>query len=301
MPIRRLPNILLSVTAVIALAGISPAATPNSPEKAPTTTITACGTVIDTPGTYILSYGLSCSNDGVDITSSNVTLQFMNNARFTACLGGCYPTQTAVKVYDPAGGPISNVNISGCCGSEFFPIGVSLAGAQNSQITGLSILFATTSVEINNSANGDPSRNDLITANGLTGTSWAIQANSLYSSTVIGNAGDDGLPTGGLGIGRQLLDGNNNVISGNSFVAMSIGIELGGTGSVGATHNTLEGNTAQGNTTGILVSTGADGNRFRANSVRLNSSLDINEGNASCGQDVWTKNLFTTANQTCIH
>jgi hypothetical protein len=301
MPLSRLLNILLSLLVTLALAGVSPAATPNSPEEPPIA-ITTCGTVISAPGTYTLGLGLTCTGDGVDITSSDVTFDLNGYYFFAPCISGCSPTQTAVKVYDPAGGIISNVNVIGGGGSSDYAIGVSLAGAKDSQVTGLSIANDYgVCMLVTASASGHPSLHDVISANVFGFCTVAgIQANSMYSSNVIGNM-CDGFGTLYLGVGIQLLDGNDNLFVGNNCTGFSTGIEVGGTGSIGAVHNTFIGNVAKYNQTGIAVSTGADGNRFTGNGAFFNVSQDVNEGNASCGSDIWTRNAFQTANDTCIH
>jgi parallel beta-helix repeat protein len=71
------------------------------------------------------------------------------------------------------------------------------------------------------------------------------------------------------------------------------GIEVGpGLGS--ATGNLVEGNTANGNSQGILVLDGATSNTIRLNTATGNSVVDLNDSNSACDANVWTTNTFIT-------
>jgi hypothetical protein len=268
----------------------------------PPTNVT-CGMVISVPGTYTIS-GLDCSapQDGVDITSSDVTIQFISGA--VLFCSGCPQsggTETAIRVYDPAGGQLSNVNILGAGGIEDYPIGISFAGVKDSQLSGISFNTVQSDIVLDNDANGDHSEHDLLTDNLSVSTlTGCVLGNSIYNSTFIGN-NCNGTSLGGIGIGIQILSGNGNLLVGNTADAFSVGIELGGTGSVGAANNRLTGNSLVSNTTGVLVTPPANHNRFQANYFYVNTGLDIDEGNPSCGTDVWAKDIFSTTNQSCVH
>jgi len=264
----------------------------------PPTSITTCGTVITTPGTYTVRAG-PCDGNGVVINSSDVTIE--DFGLDTGCIGGCGPTQTGILVFDPAGGPITNVRLlSGSV--EDFTIAVSFAGVQESQVTGVFMgNFSTTCLLLNADTDGDPSQDDVFTSNTLTACSGAdIAGNSINNSTFIGsqcygtNAGDT------LGVGIQILSGNGNTLTGNTCSGLAVGIELGGTGSTGATGNLLIGNTTTSNATGILVASPANGNTFREN-YSINQVLDMDDENAKCGTDIWRRDVFYSASQSCIH
>jgi len=266
------------------------------------TNVVACGMVITAPGTYTISGTLSCSGDGdgVDVNASNVTIQFTNGGYLncTGCpeSGG---TETGIKVYDPAGGALSNVNILGPGTIDDYPFGVSYFGVKNSQISAMTFSFGGLNISLNDDTNGDHSQDDVFTDNTTYSASAGDIVGTIYSSTFIGNA-LEGTIFGGTGFGIQILSGDNNRLIGNSSGAFSIGIELGGAGSTGASGNVLTGNHVSANTTGLLVMPPADGNRFELNFIYYNSTLDIDEGNASCGTDVYIRNIFGTANQSCV-
>jgi len=254
--------------------------------------------VISTPGTYVVPGFLECTGDGVDITTSDVTVEFAGGDLYCPCLSG---TQAGIRVYDPAGGTISNVNILGSGVIDSYPIGVSFSGVKTSQLSGIHFQFGGSNIVLNDDSNGDHSQHDLFTDNTFYSASAGnIVGNSIYDSTFIGN-NCGGTIDGGIGVGIQILNGNGNVITGNTSGGFLAGIELGGAGSTGAANNSFVGNYVTGNTTGVLVTPPANHNQFVANYIDGDTSLDIDEGNSSCGTDVWTKDIFSTANQSCVH
>lgn len=130
---------LLPIVGVVAILGelvIAPGvATAKSPSRAPDDL--TCGTVITTPGTYTISGTLNCTGpgDGIDISTSNVTIQFTNSG-YLMC-GGCPQsggTETGIKIYDAAGGPRSNVNILGPGTIYGWPFGVSYLGSRTRRL-----------------------------------------------------------------------------------------------------------------------------------------------------------------------
>lgn len=268
------------------------------PLQAPVTSITTCGTQITTPGTYSVTVS-HCSGDGIDITTSNVTLiaPFFITSQ---CTGGCSPSQTGILVSDPAGGPISNVRILGG-GVSSFGIGVSFVGVNQSQITGVQIgNFSPICLVLSSDSQGDVSHDNLFTANTFhICTSEGVRGNSVYSSRFIGNSFDGNFSSAGI-VGIHILNGTGNILTGNTCSNEAAGIELGGTGSIGATGNDLFGNTLTGNSTGILVGSASNGNTFRGNYSFRNSVLDIDEENTACGTDKWARNVFTSTNQSCV-
>lgn len=263
----------------------------------PATIITQCGTKITEPGDYTLAgYISGCSgSDGVDIETSNVTLDLAGFGFSTGCIGGCYPSQTGILVADPAGGPISNVRILG--GRVFdFAVGMSFFGVSYSQVTGVGLGdYSTTCLSLNENARGDHSHNNLFTADAFVYCSEGVQGNSVYNSKFIGNQ-CIGLANG-TGTGLHILNGSGNVLKGNTCAGETTAIELGG----GATGNILLGNQTYSSSTGILVGSGANGNTFIGNYSWGNKVLDIDEGNSGCGTDAWKRNVFKTTNQGCVH
>ena len=228
-------RLIVGVVAILGQLVIAPTlAIANSPGNAPTDV--TCGMVITTPGTYTISGTLICSapNDGIHINTSDVTIQFINNGYLTC--GGCPPsggTETGIKVYDPAGGPISNVRILGPGTIDRYPFGVSFAGVKNSQISATFFNFGGLNISLNDDTNGDHSQRDLFTNNSFFSAATGDIVGTIYDSTFIGN-NLAGTSFGGIGVGIQILNGNKNRLIGNSSGAFLVGIELGGNGSTGA-------------------------------------------------------------------
>lgn len=297
------PTLELAFLAVLVLGLLSNGSTPGmaksrrSAVPPSATPITTCGTTISTPGSYVLGNNLNCSADGVDITTSDVTLSL---ASFSMSGGG--GSKNGILVSNPAGGTISNVRILGPGAVSLFANAISFAGVQDSQLTGFALTDSQTCILLNSDSQRDASLHNLFSALSTFDCGVGVQGNSVNDSNFTGNVLTDG--THGLGACISILSGNGNVLSGNVCAGGTIGIELGGTGSTGATGNLLFGNTTAGtfgeNTTGILVGSRANGNKFEANDSTGNT-LDIDEENSGCGTDFWRRNVFLSSNQGCVH
>jgi hypothetical protein len=294
--------VLLLATAPLALAQgttvVDQARVP--PTQNPPTTITTCGTAITTPGIYTVALTSLCEGNGIEINASGVTLQMIGTRIESACIAGCSSTQTGIVVSDPSGGPISNVKILGGVVADF-AVGASFAGVSHSQVTGVTISdFSTTCFSVGNDSQGDGSQNDTFTANQFIDCGTAFEGNSVSNSKFIGNLCSGYGTIAGV-VGIQILNGDDNVLTGNTVYDHGTGIELGGTGSSGATGNVLNGNSTTSNSTGILVGPGANANSFAVNYSYGNTTFDIDDENARCGTDTWRMDAFSSANQRCVH
>lgn len=281
----------------VPLAGIGQTAASPVPTV---TVISQCNTTITSAGSYsLITGGLQCTTNGINIAASDVTLYLDGNGMFTPFITGCC---TGILVSSPSGGTLQNVRILGYGYLQQFTNGISLVGVRNSQITGVFVSYASNDcLSISSDANGDPSQNDIITANNFSYCgSVDIVGNTINDSQLTGNVCNGG-PFAGLAIGIEILSGNGNTLAGNNCGSLAVGIQLGGSGSSGATGNIVTGNSSLFGTTGILVASGANGNTFKANVAYKNTTLDIDDENASCGTDTWERTAFGTANQTCIH
>jgi hypothetical protein len=285
----------LSVLSPIVLAG-----TKLQPGESPATsviTITQCGTKITTPGIYTATLQ-GCTSDGIDINTSDVTLQ--NFYLGSTCSGGCSPNQVGILVSDPAGGTLRNVKILGGAVGDF-TTSVTFVGVEHSQVTGVGMgSYATTCLVLNSDTQGDTSHDNMFTANILGGCGVAVEGNSIYTSKFIANTCTGYSNVMGI-VGFQILNGTGNMFAGNACGNQGIGIQLSGTGSNGVTGNKFLGNQLTGNSTGIFVGAGADGNIFRANYFYNSVGLDIDDENPNCGTDKWSRNVFKAANQSCVH
>lgn len=281
----------------VPLAGVGQTAASPVPTV---TVISQCNTTITSAGSYsLITGGLQCTTNGITIAASDVTLSLDGNGMFTPFNAGCC---TGILVSSPSGGTLENVRILGYGYLSEFTNGISLVGVRTFQLTGVFVDSATNyCLSISSAEDGDPSQNDIITANNFSNCGGAdIVGNTINDSQLTGNICDGG-PFAGEGIGIEILSGNGNTLAGNNCGSLAVGIQLGGTGSSGATENILTGNSTLYGTTGILVASGANGNTFRANVAYKNTTLDIDDENASCGTDKWERTAFGTANQTCIH
>jgi Periplasmic copper-binding protein (NosD) len=88
--------------------------------------------------------------------------------------------------------------------------------------------------------------------------------------------------------------GTGNVLVANSAGSDSVGILLNAQSDVVVRNSTHDGGT------GIWVSEPLGGNRLVANRS-LGNGLDMRDDAPGCDSNMWKANVFTTANQSCIH
>jgi hypothetical protein len=101
--------------------------------------------------------------------------------------------------------------------------------------------------------------------------------------------------SGSAGQGFELLPGNDSDLSGNHATGNAAEGFL-----ISGNHNHLMLNTALNNgTVGISV-TGSH-NEMISNSALGNTNFDLSDGDPNCGDNRWVHNVFSTANETCIH
>ena len=79
--------------------------------------------------------------------------------------------------------------------------------------------------------------------------------------------------------------------NGNGFVGIA---------AVSGGHS-IRDNTANGNFAGIVLFNGSTGNTVKGNTALTNLFVDLFDENANCDSNMWTSNVFNTANQACIH
>jgi parallel beta-helix repeat protein len=88
---------------------------------------------------------------------------------------------------------------------------------------------------------------------------------------------------------------SGNTVSGNTITSGDVGI------AIGAPNNTITNNTANGNETGISINDDtAHGNVVEGNTALGNSSVDLEDVNATCDSNTWMGNCFGTKSQDCI-
>jgi parallel beta-helix repeat protein len=118
----------------------------------------------------------------------------------------------------------------------------------------------------------DHSNGNIVRGNSATGNGWGIN----------------------MSIGSAHNTVQNNTVSGNST-----GIEVGGSDG-NASFNTIQGNSATMNTLGIWVEAGATSNTLQGNTALSNGGWDLGDLNFGCDSNLWSNNIFQTANQPCV-
>ena len=253
------------------------------------TFINTCPTVITSPGRYVLTADLICGGgDGITINASDVRLA-LEGHKITADVGA--KRAIAVNVGNPPPARF-NIHILGPglitnAGGNTFSAGVFLDFAENSEVSGITVLGSGTGI---------------LTAEC---TSLTITANTLGRNTVgldLENAGATVSKNDVSGNGTGILYNNigalmtstvsHNVINGNTDGVLIIGV-------AGAT---FQNNVISGNGTGIFVpQIGVFGLKVTNNTSLANGMFDLFSNNPNCSGQVWSGNKFFTANQSCIH
>lgn len=132
-----------------------------------------------------------------------------------------------------------------------------------------------------------------------------INENSVWGLRVIGASTgetstahtiEDNTANGNGIAGIQLAQGSSgNSVNGNTTLDNFIGISL-----AGSSGNNVNGNTALSNSFGISIIQDSSGNNVNGNTALNNTVNDLADGSIACDNNIWTNNVFNTANQTCI-
>jgi parallel beta-helix repeat protein len=258
------------------------------------TTISTCPFTISSPGDYKLDSDLSCSGDGITITSSGVHLSM---ALHVLTGNG---TGTGLRVVGTtADVDVVNGTLTG------FSIGVGVVNAQGVNLVGVKATLNGTGVVLDH-ANGNELTDTLATNNFGDGIEAFNSNNNVITACLGNNNGgiglvgqdfnDNELAANGFhqnaGEGLRLYGGSHgNVLRGNDPS------ENGGNGIdlVDADGNTLRANHARVNgATGILVQAGSTQNLLQGNTAQQNSTLDVADLNNPCVDNTWKGNNFTT-------
>jgi parallel beta-helix repeat protein len=255
------------------------------------TFINTCPAVITSPGRYVLTADLICGGgDGITINSGDVTLALEGHT-ITAGVGA--NRAIAVNVGNPPPARF-NIHILGPGlitngGGNTFSAGVFLDFAENSEVSGITVLGSDTGI--------------------LTGdcTNLTITANTLGRNNIGMSLGDSGATVSKndvSGNGTGILYNNigalmtstvsHNVINGNTSVGVLI---------LGVAVATFENNVISGNGQDrVFVSQfGVFGLKVTNNTSLANGVIDLFSQSPGCTGTVWSGNKFFTANQSCIH
>jgi hypothetical protein len=292
----------LAAFAVIAAAGVVEAAG---------TSITQCGTVISTPGNYVISQSLtSTSNtvDCIDIDSPAVVLQLANNVSLSGP-GGAAVTAAGIKIAKGADGLQLNIQSDTIQG---FGIGIDeeasavSISALNSEVTGNAaqgILIQGANSVLLQSVNSEK--------NGAAGLEL------LHSSGVIVQGVPNLQQNGGYGLWLRSSSGNyffnlesaSNTLSG-IYVGESAADRLGSTKKkkLGARDNEPSNDNVFSNSAaianggaGFAIDLGDSHNVVNTCTAQSNTDSDAFDGNKDCDHNSWTDDFFSTTNAACIH
>jgi len=144
-------------------------------------------------------------------------------------------------------------------------------------------------VLVQNGSSSNLISGNLIGSNGDVGvTIQASDGNIIKGNTVSDTMDFNGNPTPGI----TVVGSSSTIVSGNTATGNSFGIELA-PGLGGAAANLVESNTTNSNGQGILVLAGATANTLQLNTAAGNSVVDLNDGNA-CNLNTWASNTFAT-------
>ena len=294
----RLPlGVLVLMLAMLAIAG--PADAQSS------TPLSACGTVLNTPGSYHLTGNLGpCTGHGVEITATNVTLDL----RGFTITGVSNPTscnlnvpQHGVMISNGAGVHVTNGTV------QSFVDGVVAANAHVSAMTVLDSCFFGISMFFN----GGVAEGNTVMRSGSDGivlsqttTGSMVRGNEIIASRRYGVILPD--------------NANGNTIRDNVFTANGVAAGEGGAILVGfGNSNQILNNQANDNFNGIILRTndnlvdgnlagsnhsfgivvdvvGAARNRIQNNSAAGNGFTDLSDANGGCGSNIWLNNAFAT-------
>lgn len=262
--------------------------------SAGTNSVTACGTVITTAGTWKLTNNLTCSGDAVEIQISSVNLK-LNGFTITGP-GADSGSAHGILIVSSAGTGLKSVTILGPGTVTAFPDGVIFNGTNGGGVVDVNLTSNGIGLVLNSDNLGAASTALLVSQNNLQKNDIGIDAGSLTSSTIAGNN------CSGNHDGIDLLAGSGNKLLGNTCSNNThAGITLGGSGSTGSAGNTLEGNRTSNNTFyGIFLGPAADDDHLIGNVALGNHFLDINDENSNCGSDTYVSDVFGTADESCV-
>jgi parallel beta-helix repeat protein len=304
-----------SLLCSVALAVLT--AAPGAADAAPTP-ISRCGFAITSSGDYVLTRDLTCSDVGIEIAASDVTLDLTGRTiTGMSSASSCgAPLQVGIRVTSDqgrvhvVGGTVRrffngmfidgmDVTVRGTQLIENCGTGASLAGFEH-QLLDMTIQGGRVGVRVLGGAVGTLISGSTISGNSVYGIELARPGpfgSDPFGNSISGNTlRDNGTPNAGAAI--AVLTGRENEILSNTIEGNFVGIDL-----VSTVRNRIEANQISLNRgSGIRAGPGTTGNQIRGNSVRGNatggSGADLAERlDSPCdGVDgnVWRDNEFGT-------
>jgi parallel beta-helix repeat protein len=284
-------------------------------------------TQINTPGSYRLVADLISERDCVTITVSDVDLR-LNGHTITGPGTNTFGSGISIGAH-------TNVKVKGPGIITNFSSGVSLHGTDSSELTDVTVTNNFAGFFVVEIAEGNLFRRNTATGNVGRGFFLEGASNNSFLNNVASNNEDGFIVGPGTGnhfkgntmngnsssgitaigtseepstahtIEDNTADGNQfgihlwgfstgNNVSGNTTVNGFVGIAL-----QGSSGNNININTTLNNRFGIALQ-GSSGNNISANTALNNSLTDLTDESVECDNNLWTNNIFNTANQPCI-
>jgi parallel beta-helix repeat protein len=253
----------------------------------PITEITSCAYRIDSPGQYRLAADLSCSTgDGIGIGASDVDLNLNGHTISGSGLACGGSTTIGIAAGEPDD---SNVHIHNGTVTGFY-IGIQISGHDH-HANRLTVTGNCEGMRVVDSDNNYINENNA-SGNVLFGVLVNRSNDNEFNANVANNTG--GICCGGGGF--FLVDSDGNVIN---FNDMSSNQNNPGVRLINSHNNTIQGNTANGNSSelGILIDAGSTDNFIQGNTA-LGNALDLGDANIPLGcLNTWESNTFVTDNE----
>jgi len=278
--------------------------------------ITQCGTVISSPGFYILSQSIKSASltvDCIQVSSPGVILGLSGSNLYGP--GGNGVTAAGIRILSSASGVVLDVDGTTIRG---FGAGVVVEGSGVAILGGQNALTVT-----GNSAQGI-----------LLSNASSVVFDGGLNSRSNGGAGVELSQTAGVTmLGTAFLESNQghglwlHSSSGNQFIDVEVdqnkmsGIYVGESGGIQSSvdegdqgnrvttsgaaapsqHNVfLVGGSILNTGAGIEIGLGDTMNVVFGIEAQSNTTYDAIDGNGDCTHNTWTQNTFTTTNPTCI-
>jgi parallel beta-helix repeat protein len=255
------------------------------------TLINTCGYLIRAAGKYRLAADLGpCAGDGIDIRTSNVTLDLDGHAIIGAGNGNGAGIDVEI------GGPqATGINIAGHGSIQKFAYGVLLLNVANSDVHDVSPgmnsdygIYVTDGVNLK-------LQDNVLTHNGTYGLRFVNSSSSdVHDNHIAANGNSGSSDAGGL----QIAGGTGNRVHDNTIDSnQPLGIVLFNTSNQQVEDNKVNGNY----NSGIRIEAGSTGNVVANNVAEGNLGYDLQDDNIGCDNNRWLDNVFSTSNQGCIH
>jgi parallel beta-helix repeat protein len=248
-------NYFLILLPILLLVAGSALADPKKagPNHGASKNVTECGTVLTEPGNYnLVNDLLDCSNGGVWIAGSDITLNLKGHEISCVDAGGDLPTAASgVYAEDPSGAMLRNATIKNGYTSNCHD-GIVLANTEDSKV-----------MNITSTGNTKWEREPGVFVYGTGITVWRSRNNVIMHNHTYGNASDG---IGSWESSGNLFKHNTSTDNGSGFA----GGEGSGISLTDETNSRIMCNRIHGNADGILVFPGSSGNLLRGNLVTGN-------------------------------